>query len=105
MKKKLTISNPQPEIGMGVTQQIGSDRYPGTIIEVSASGKKIVFQDDIAIRTDSNGMSESQTYTFERDPNGSIHYASLRKDGRWKLMGSKIPISIGIRSKYYDFSF
>lgn len=105
MKKKSTISNPRPEIGMGITWTSGSDRYPGTIIEISASGKRIVFQEDIATRTDNNGMSESQTYTFQPDPTGTVYHASFRKDGRWKLMECKTPVYIGTRSKYYDFSF
>ena len=105
MKKKLTTSNPRPEIGMGVTWSVGSDRYPGTIIDISASGKRITFQEDSATRTDSNGMSESQTYTFQSDPQGTIHTASLRKDGRWRITGSKMPVYIGNRAKYYDYSF
>lgn len=90
---------------MGVTMSVGSDRYPGTIVEISASGKRIVFQEDIATRTDTNGMSESQSYTFQPDPNGSMHIATLRKDGVFRLTGTKTPITIGIRGKYYDFSF
>lgn len=105
MKKKSNISNPRPEIGMGVTWSVGSDRYPGTIIDISASGKRITFQEDIATRTDTNGMSELQTYTFQANPLGEIHTASLRKDGRWRITGSKMTISLGIRGKYYDFSF
>jgi hypothetical protein len=105
MKKKSTISNPKPEIGMGVTWSVGSDRYPGTIVEIYHNDKRIVIQEDIAIRTDDNGMSESQTYKFETNPSGTIYHASLRKDGRWKLMGTKQSVSLGIRGKYYDFSF
>lgn len=100
-----TFTEPRPEIGMGVTWAVGSDRYPGTIIDISASGHRIVFQEDIATRTDSNGMSESQSYTFQQNPLGEIHTASLRKDGRWRLTGGKMPLFIGNRDKYYDFSF
>jgi len=90
---------------MGVTWAAGSDRYPGTITEVSASGKRIVFQEDVAIRTDTNGMSESQQYTFQQDPNGEMHIATKRKDGVWRITGGKTPVTLGIRDKYYDFSF
>jgi len=90
---------------MGVTMSVGSDRYPGTITEVSASGKRIVFQEDVATRTDTNGMSESQQYTFQQDPNGSMHIATKRKDGVWRITGGKTPVTVGIRGKYYDFSF
>lgn len=105
MKKKLTTSSPRPEIGMGVTWSVGSDRYPGTIIDISPSGKRITFQEDIATRTDNNGMSESQSYAFQPNPQGEISTASLRKDGRWRITRSKLPVSLGIRGKYYDYSF
>lgn len=104
MKKKSTTSN-LPELGMGATIQVGSDSYPGTIIQITRNGKRIVVQEDLATRTDSNGMSECQEYTYQPNPNGAIHIATLRKDGRYRITGCKTPISIGFRRKYYDFSF
>ena len=38
--------HPVPEVGMGATQLMWTDRSAGTIIEVSKSGKKLVFQRD-----------------------------------------------------------
>lgn len=105
MKKKSTIFDPKPEVGMGVTRQVGSDRYPGTIVQVYHNDKRIAFQEDIGTRTDNNGMSESQTYTFGPNPTGTIYHASLRKDGRWRLMGGGGLVYLGKRSQYYDFSF
>jgi len=101
----LNVFSPRPEIGMGVTLAIGSDRFPGTIIDISSSGKRITFQEDIASRIDNNGMSESQDYIFQIDPQGTIHTASLRKDNSWRITNSKTPVYIGKRDKYYDFSF
>jgi hypothetical protein len=90
---------------MGATIHIGSDSHPATVIQVTNNGKNVVVQEDIATRTDSNGMSESQSYTYEPDPQGTIYTASLRKDGRYRITGGKMPISIGFRRKYYDYSF
>ncbi len=104
MKKKSTTSD-HAMIGMGATIQIGSDSYPATVIQVTNNGKRIVVQEDTATRVDTNGMSESQQYTYEPNPQGTIHIATLRKDGRWRLTGSKTPISLGFRRKYYDYSF
>lgn len=104
MKKKSTTSD-VPSVGTGATIRIGSDSYPATIIQVTRNGKRIVLQEDNATRTDSNGMSELQDYTYETNPNGTTHIATLRKDGRYRLVGEQIPVSIGIRRKYYDFSF
>ncbi len=105
MKKKSTTSNPMPTIGMGATIQVGSDRYPGTVIQVTQNGRRVVIQEDDATRTDNNGMSESQEYTYQTNPNGRLYIATLRKDGRYRLMGEKTPVYIGKRNKYYDFSF
>ena len=99
---------PAPEVGMGATMISWTDREPATIIEVSKSGKKITIQADIATRTDDNGMSESQSYTFERNPKAYATEYSLRKNGRWVRVGDSMTGSsllVGHRSKYYDFSF
>lgn len=95
----------QPTVGMGVTIQRWSDRSAGTIIQVSHSDKRIVIQEDKTIRTDQNGMSELQSYSYERDPNGAIHIATLRKDGRFRISKSKQLVALDVRNKFYDFSF
>lgn len=94
-----------PTIGMGVTIVYHSDREPGTIIQITHGGNRIIVQADIATRTDKNGMSESQTYEFAQDPNGSTYEATKRKDGSYRMKGGKTLIRIGSRQKYYDFSF
>lgn len=104
-KTSSTYEPPEPEIGMGATLHIGSDRVPATVVQITHNNKRIVLQEDIATRTDSNGMSESQSYTYKNDPNGSLWYASKRKDGRWRVSGGSMPVSLGVRSYYYDFSF
>jgi hypothetical protein len=104
MKKNVIISE-LPVIGMGGTLLYHSDRSPITVIQVLHNGKRLVLQEDKATRTDSNGMSESQSYDYEIDPNGAIHYATLRKDGTYRLVGGKTRVSLGNRSKYYDYSF
>jgi hypothetical protein len=94
-----------PKIGMGATIQHWSDRTPCTIIYVSDSGKKIHLQYDIYHRLDQNGMSELQKYIYKPDPSGQVVKASLRKDGRFRLVKSQTPVTIGIRNRYYDYSF
>lgn len=56
-------------------------------------------------RTDNNGMSECQTYEYHRNPEGTCHIATLRKDGSFRLAGGKTLVHVGERNKYYDFSF
>lgn len=96
--------NPKPEVGMGATIYFWTDRRAATVTKVSPSGKTIELQEDKATRTDNNGMSEMQRYTFERDPNGGIHLARLRKNGTWKTATGN-GVTLGNRSEYYDFSF
>jgi hypothetical protein len=94
-----------PEIGMGATVRLWSDRHAYTIIDVSKSGKLITIQQDHVIRTDNNGMSESRIYQYSSDPQGHIDHASLRKDNHWRLKGRKTLVHVGSRNEYYDYSF
>lgn len=95
----------KPEVGQGVTIVSWTDRSAGTIIEVSKTGHKIVVQDDTAIRTDSNGMSDAQSYRFERNTNGGITEATRRKDGSYRVKGGSQRVLIGVRDSYHDYSF
>lgn len=101
-------------IGDGVTLNYYSDEVAATVIEIDPKGRWIKVQEDKAIRTDSNGMSASQTYEFERNPNGRIHtfYKTRRKDitfftntGRSTYDDYGIWLSLKKRSAYFDYSF
>lgn len=98
-----------PTVGMGGTVLMWSDRYPVTVVEVSKSGKSVTVQDDTFTRTDKNGMSECQDYTFTPNPNGSKRVFTLRKNGRFVAEGSGMKtgevLALGRRDRYYDYSF
>lgn len=96
-----------PVKGMGCTIQGHSDRHACTIIRVSESGKTFWCQRDIATRTDNNGMSESQEYTFRPDPSHGTKYEVYKtRDGKnWKVRGAGLFVLVGIRREFYDFSF
>jgi|LauGreDrversion4_2_1035121.scaffolds.fasta_scaffold74102_4 hypothetical protein len=97
-----------PEIGMGVTRLCWSDRNAFTVIDILSSSE-IRVQRDRAKRVDNNGMSDCQTWEFQRDPNGSIYHLTLRKNGRWKQKGVRSKSSdgwlLGTRQEHFDFSF
>jgi hypothetical protein len=71
---------------------------------------------DRATRTDNNGLSECQTYTYARAPNGARHWFRRRKNGawqevtrnqasrRWNATGG-LGLRIGERQEYRDPSF
>lgn len=103
---------PKPEVGMGVTVMMYTDRKAGTIRDVHVNGKRFWFTIDKAIRTDKNGMSECQDYTYEDQPNSQIYEAYLNKHGVWKIRNKKngpglggTGLAIGYRRAYHDFSF
>lgn len=108
MKKKSTTSD-IPTVGMGATLHVGSDSYPATVIQVTRNGKRVVIQEDIATRIDNNGMSDSQDYTYEPNPEGELTVVTLRKDGSYRIEGQygrgSTRVSIGFRRKYYDYCF
>jgi hypothetical protein len=97
-----------PQVGMGCTILMYSDRHAATIVQV-LSPNKIVIQEDTATRTDTNGMSEAQSYSYTANQNGAKHTVTLRKHGRWVMAGQSMRsgavVRIGERSEYHDYSF
>lgn len=100
-----TQGQPIPEVGMGVTELHWTDRHAGTIVRISPSGKTFWYQRDIATRTDTNGMSESQSYSYAPDPNAALVAARRNKRGEWKATPGGTQLRLGQRSAYHDYSF
>lgn len=100
MYSRETIGAPAPTVGMGATMLGWSDRHGATIVKVTP--KTVHVQRDHAQRTDSNGISEAQTWVFTPNPNASVEVYRLTKRG-WRAGSSSL--AIGYRSEYYDFSF
>ena len=99
-----------PEVGMGATVTIWTDRYPATVERVSPSGKVVWLRRDRYVLVAGSYMDEHQEYLIEPDPAGSVERASLRKNGRWKMAGvrTRAPggtVSFGHQSAYSDPSF
>jgi hypothetical protein len=97
-----------PVIGMGATILLWTDRHACTIVAVDPMRRWVDIQRDHAKRVDSNGMSDSQKYTYERNPNATIERFTLRNDGRYVRKGdakSGTGLSIGNRQEFYDHSF
>lgn len=108
-----------PEVGMAATILSWSDRHAATIVEVfTKRGSHYVgVQQDIAKRTDTNGMSEDQDYEYTPNLTAGVLYYK-EKNGRWVGVGPD-PVTrkglregngsgylaIGRREEYYDHSF
>lgn len=104
-----TKGAPKPEVGMGCTILMYSDRYAGTIVSVADNGKMVAMQRDKAERVDDNGMSESQQYKYMPNPEADIRYFTLRKNGAFVEMGKDLhsgtQLRIGDRKQYRDYSY
>lgn len=94
------------EVGEGATVCFYSDRCAGTI--VARNGRTLTWQADKATRTDDLGMSDAQSYTYERDPQGRTMEFTMRKNGRWVCAGEPMRGGTGLaagRFHYFDYSF
>lgn len=95
----------EPAVGMGATLVCWSDRHAGTIVDVSRTGYRVVWQRDRATRLDSNGMSDSQRYAYSPEPASARETFTRRKDGSYRLVGTKQRLLLGVRDEHYDYSF
>jgi hypothetical protein len=95
------VVQPDPVLGLGATISWVEDRAACTVIAVSPSGNKVTVRRDKAIRTDDNGMSQSQSYRFERDPHGAVDVFYRQGDGSYKAHGKRL--TLGLRNAYHCY--
>ncbi len=111
--------NFKPEVGIGVTELLYTDREVYTIINVSKSGKVITIQEDECTLLNQDELEfhvggfaahcsnqSQQRWECKPNPNGKIMKASLRKDGIFRIKGctSSGKLVEG-RHKFHDFNF
>lgn len=99
----------EPEVGMGATLMLYSDRHAYTVrrVEKSKSGKTVTIyvSRDKATRTDDHGMSESQTYEYETVEDAPQAKFVSRSGKPFRQYASGPILAVGGRDEYYDFSF
>jgi hypothetical protein len=114
-----TLGQPEPEVGMGATILMYSDRHAGTIIKVERKNKKLYIevQEDHATRTDNYGMSDCQSYSYAPNPKGEKNlFRFNEKNQKWERVyvnpetsrfckDNSCGLIIGKRMEYYDYSF
>lgn len=101
--------DPEPVIGMGATALHWTDREPYEIVGINRTKagaiKSLTLRALKATRTDSHGMSEAQSYSFESWPEQPTVEARLTRRG-YMIGGVKgTMVKIGHAAKYHDFSF
>lgn len=98
-----------PEVGMGATIVMWSDRHAATIVAINERGTTVRIQQDRATRTDDHGISDSQSYAYAPNPEATVQTFTLRKTGRWIRKGESekggTVLLIGRRDEHYDYSF
>lgn len=110
----------EPAVGMGATEHGWSQSYAYTIIAVSASGKTITLQRDKTTLLNKDELEfhpggfaahcsnqHVQRYSYERDPEGVVRKATLRKDGVFRMKGHRNSgrVTINLRREFYDYNF
>lgn len=109
----METSTREPEVGMGATICMYSDRHAATITEViryktgpkAGQVKGVKTRPCEATRTDTNGMSDAQAYSYEERPDWPESEWTYRKDGRLRRTGDTAALAIGFRDAHYDYSF
>lgn len=92
-----------PTKGMGGTLYYYTDRKAVTVIHVTKTASCVVVQEDKATRLDTNGMSESQSYSYQPDQAGEKHRMYLQADGLYHTRG--VRLHLGDRRTYHDYGF
>ena len=94
---------PDPIAGMGATICMFTDRHAATIVKVTST--QVHVQEDAAKRIDTNGMCDSgQEYEYTPQPKALVQVFRRNKRGVYRNASGNT-LSIGHRSKFYDFSF
>jgi hypothetical protein len=97
LQARATLGEPTPEVGMGVTILLWTDRHAGTIQRIFEERGQTVLEvtTDKATLVSGSKFSEEQGYTFEPRPDGPKAYFKKRLDGQWREFEYKV-----IDSKY-----
>jgi hypothetical protein len=114
---RATRGQPEPTVGMGATILSWTDRHGATIIEVGSYRGRMLLtvREDKATRTDTNGMSECQSYRFDPDEKGTTYRFLLDKKGMWRQVVLNMEtgnfvytdgsgLRIGDRSTYHNYN-
>lgn len=108
----LNSNTPTPEVGMGATIAMWTDRRAATIVEVikfetgerAGQIEALVVQRDNAKRLDKYGMSDAQSYDYSPNPEAPRLTFTANKKGQFTARsGDKL--IIGRRDEYFDYSF
>ena len=99
-----------PEVGMGATWVLASDRYPYSVVSVISDKQCVVQQHGYwADKTKERGMGH-QNWVIADQPSGLTKVVTLRKDGKWRVKGLRTRKNdafflLGHQEVYYCWEF
>ena len=98
-----------PEVGMGCTECMWSDRYPYEVIEVKDE-RHCTVRELKATVVKGSTFDGSAEYEYESDPNGMVKTLFKTNKGRWverhgRTYRDSNGWAMGYAEKYYDPSF
>lgn len=124
LQSRATVGQPKPEVGMGATVLLWTDRHAATIVDVTEIGGskrwlyEIKVQRDRAEVVTSSSHDGSAEYVYARNPRSArVVFRREREGGRWRQMrvsdkgnyvlctGGGRGLRIGEREEYRDPSF
>lgn len=91
-----------PEIGMGATGYMYSDRIACTVIAITAKNRITVQRDSCEMESWPSGYAKEGSYKEDKD--GQTYDLIKTKKG-WKEIGGTTRFRLGTRQEYYDPSF
>lgn len=92
----------KPEVGMGATLLLYTDRHAYTIVRVSDSGKTFwMTRDKTTLKEGCSPWSGNEDYDYESTTGEGVAVRWTPKG--WKNSGNKV--LVGVRDEHYDPSF
>ena len=92
-------TSPTPEVGMGATIHLWSDRLAATVTKVVSDKTVEITEDRVTEWKDHYGVS------FEPNPHGRRYTVRKGKNGTWKALRTREGVTLGTRAAYRDPSF
>lgn len=94
------------KLGGGAHLRYGSDVYAYTVIAMSPSGKTVTLQRaHVDIIRPARSWGEQPERAFKPDPEGATVKVTLRKDGRFRPVGSNTATAGPGYHEFYDPHF
>ena len=99
-----------PEVGMGASEFVGSDRYPYSVVSIVSPRECVVRLHGYKADPTKEGGMGHQNWVVADQPSGQPRTVTLRKDGKWRIKGLRTRRNdsfflLGRQEVYYCWEF